>query len=320
MMNKKICVIGAGYWGKNHVKTLSKLNALSGIVELDNNILDNLLDAYPRIKGHSNVEDALLEDYDGFVIATPANTHYEIAKIIINAQKNVLIEKPMTLSVDEAEELVFLSEKKKVNVMVGHVLLFHPAVNKIKEMIENGEIGTPQYLYSNRLNLGKIRTEENVFWSLAPHDIAIFQHLTNSKPKSINASGSTFLQEGIPDSTLTQLEYENGIKGHIFVSWLHPFKEHRLVVIGSEAMISFEDSLNGKPLKLYSKKIDLKSGVPEKIDGPVEIIPYEKRMPLEIELEYFIKHLINDKPKISDIYHGLEVVKTLVSASKQILR
>ena len=320
MMNKKICVIGAGYWGKNHVKTLSKLNALSGIVELDNNILDNLLDAYPRIKGHSNVEDALLEDYDGFVIATPANTHYEIAKIIINAQKNVLIEKPMTLSVDEAEELVFLSEKKKVNVMVGHVLLFHPAVNKIKEMIENGEIGTPQYLYSNRLNLGKIRTEENVFWSLAPHDIAIFQHLTNSKPKSINASGSTFLQEGIPDSTLTQLEYENGIKGHIFVSWLHPFKEHRLVVIGSEAMISFEDSLNGKPLKLYSKKIDLKSGVPEKIDGPVEIIPYEKRMPLEIELEYFIKHLMNDKPKISDIYHGLEVVKTLVSASKQILR
>ena len=136
-------------------------------------------------------------------------------------------------------------------------------------MIENGDIGDLQYVYSNRLNLGKVRTEENVFWSLAPHDIAIFQYLTDSIPKKINATGSTFLQKGIPDSTLTQLEYENGVKGHIFVSWLHPFKEHRLVVIGSEAMISFEDSLNDKPLKLYSKKIDLESGVPEKIDGPV---------------------------------------------------
>ena len=142
--------------------------------------------------------------------------------------------------------------------MVGHVLLFTPAVKKIKEMLDKGEIGELQYLYSNRLNLGKVRTEENVFWSFAPHDIAIFQYLTDSFPK-INANGSTFLQKGIPDSTMTQLEYENGVKGHIFVSWLHPFKEHRLVVIGSEAMISFEDSLDEKPLKLYSKKINLKS-------------------------------------------------------------
>ena len=319
-MTKKICVVGAGYWGKNHIKTLSKLNSLSGIVELDNNILNNVLNAYPRINGHSNIKDALLEDYDGFVIATPANTHYEIAKIIINAQKHLLIEKPMALSTEEAEALVILSEKNDVNVMVGHVLLFHPAVKKIKKMIGNGDIGDLQYIYSNRLNLGKVRTEENVFWSLAPHDIAIFQYLTDSTPKNINATGSTFLQEGIPDSTLTQLEYENGIKGHIFVSWLHPFKEHRLVVIGSEAMISFEDSLNEKPLKLYSKKINLKSGVPKKIDGPVEIVPYQNKMPLEIELEYFIDHLKDKKPKISNIYHGFEVVKTLVEASEQILR
>ena len=226
----------------------------------------------------------------------------------------------MTLSIEEARELVVLSEKNKINAMVGHVLLFHPAVNKIKEMIENGEIGDLQYAYSNRLNLGKVRTEENVFWSLAPHDIAIFQYLTDSIPKKINAIGSTFLQKGIPDSTLTQLEYENGVRGHIFVSWLHPFKEHRLVVIGSEAMISFEDSLEDKPLKLYSKKIDLKSGIPEKIDGPVKMIPFENKMPLDIELEYFINHLSNVKPKISNIEHGYEVVKTLVDASKQILK
>ena len=319
-MNIKICVIGAGYWGKNHIKTLSKLNALKGIVEIKNNILNSILDEYPEIKIHSDIQNALLEDYDGFVIATPAKTHFEIAKTLMKTQKNLLIEKPMTLSIKEAEELVDLAYKNKVNAMVGHVLLFHPAIMKIKKMIENGDIGDLQYIYSNRLNLGKVRTEENAFWSLAPHDIAIFQYLTNSIPEKVNANGSTFLQQGIPDSTLTQLEYKNGVKGHIFVSWLHPFKEHRLVVIGSEAMISFEDSLDDKPLKYYSKKINLESGIPEKIDGPIKLIQFDKKMPLEIELEYFINCIKNGEPKISNISHGLQVVKTLVEASEQILK
>ncbi len=317
-MKKNICVVGAGYWGKNHIRVLNRLNALKGIVELDYNILKTFTNKYPDVNGHSNIESALNEDYDGFIIATPAKTHFKIAKIIMNAKKHLLIEKPMTLSIEEARELVVLSEINKVNAMVGHVLLFHPAVKKINEMLINGEIGDLQYVYSNRLNLGKVRTEENVFWSLAPHDIAIFQYLTGSIPKKINARGSTFLQKGIPDSTLTQLEYENGVRGHIFVSWLHPFKEHRLVVIGSEAMISFEDSLEDKPLKLYSKKIDIRSGIPEKVDGPVKMIPFENKMPLDIELEYFINHLSNVKPKISNVEHGYEVVKTLVDASKQI--
>ena len=278
------------------------------------------LEKYPNIKKHQNLNDALLSNYDGYIVATPATTHFEIAKQIIKSEKHVLIEKPMTLSISDAEELVALAEKNKVNVLVGHVLLFHPAIIKIKELINKGYIGELQYIYSNRLNLGKVRTQENVFWSLAPHDIAIFQYLTGSNPKKVNAKGSTFLQEGIPDSTLTQFEYDNNIRGHIFVSWLHPFKEHRLVVIGSEAMISFDDSLIDKPLKLYSKKIDLKSGVPEKIDGPVEIIPFQKKMPLEIELEYFLDHLMDKKLEISNIYHGLEVVKILVKASEQLLR
>ena len=263
-MNKNICVIGAGYWGNNHIRTLSKLNALSGVVEVDEKKLKSILIKYPNVQGYKNIEDALLEDYDGFIIATPAKTHFKIAKKIIKSGRNSLIEKPLTLSIEEAEELVYLTEENNVNVMVGHVLLFHPAIIKIKKMIENGDIGNLQYIYSNRLNLGKVRTEENVFWSLAPHDLAIFQYFTNSMPINIQAKGSTFLQKGIPDSTLTQLEYKNGVKGHIFVSWLHPFKEHRLVVIGSEAMISFEDSLDDKPLKFYSKKFDINYGVPEK--------------------------------------------------------
>tara|TARA_Y100000996_G_scaffold373803_1_gene323548 strand:+ start:476 stop:1435 length:960 start_codon:yes stop_codon:yes gene_type:complete len=318
-MNKKVCVVGAGYWGNNHIKTLYQLGALGGIVESDSKLLELLSVDYPNVPCFQDISLALNEDYDGFSIATPAETHYRIAKIIIMSGRHVLIEKPMTLSVSDAEELLLLSEKFQVNLMVGHVLLFHPAIRKIKEIIIDGSIGDLQYMYSNRLNLGKVRTEENVFWSLAPHDIAIFQYLTDSFPNDIQARGSTFLQKGIPDSTMTNLKYENGVEGHIFVSWLHPFKEHRLVVIGSEAMISFEDSLDSKPLKLYSKKFDLISGLPEKIDGPVEEIPYKHKMPLTEELEYFLKHLNGKKLKIANGQQGVDVVKILVKTSKQLL-
>ena len=318
-MGKKVCVVGAGYWGKNHIKTLHQLGALKGIVEPDTILLASLAVDYPDVACYENIQLALNEDYDGFTIATPAETHYEIAKTIIMAGKHLLIEKTMTLSIADSEELLSLSKEFNVNLMVGHVLLFHPAVKKIKRIIKEGGIGELQYIYSNRLNLGKVRTEENVFWSLAPHDIAIFQYLTGSFPNNIQARGSTFLQKGIPDSTMTTLEYKNGVKAHIFVSWLHPFKEHRLVVIGSEAMISFEDSLEGKPLKLYSKKFDLLSGVPEKVDGPVEWIPYQQKMPLTEELEYFINHLNGEKPKTANGEQGLEVVKILVETSEQLL-
>ena len=169
--------------------------------------------------------------------------------------------------------------------------------------------------------MGKIRTEENVFWSFAPHDIAIFQFLINSLPKNIQANGSVFLQKGVPDSTMTIFEYENGVEGHVFVSWLHPFKEHRLVVIGSEAMITFEDSSDDKPLKLYSKKFDLTLGVPEKVDGPVKTVSYNKAMPLEIEMEYFINSIVSgEKPNKSNGEHGLEVIKILTKASEQLLK
>ena len=164
-MRKKICVIGAGDWGKNHIKTLYHLNSLRGIVEVNNEVLESNLNIYPKVKGYPCVHDALKDNYDGFVIATPAKTHCKIAKTIVSSKKPLLIEKPMVLSIKEAKELIGLVEKYRVNVLVGHVLLFHPAIIKIKDMIDRGEIGDLQYIYSNRLNLGKVRTEENVFWS-----------------------------------------------------------------------------------------------------------------------------------------------------------
>ena len=315
MPKSRICVLGGGAWGKNHIKTLGRLGALGAVVDKNKNLLSQYKKEYPHIGVFTNLDEALERNFDGFIVATPAETHFELAKKIINFKKDLLVEKPLTLSKEHAESLVNLAKSNNVSLMVGHVLLFHPAIRKIKEILDSGKIGKLQYIYSNRLNLGKVRTEENVFWSLAPHDISIFQYFTNSFPKKIIANGSAFLQKKIHDSTLTTIEYGKGVHGHIFVSWLNPFKEHRLVVIGSEAMISFEDSAEGKPLTLYSKKIDLVNGFPEEIDGPKELISYSDKMPLEAELEYFLN---DEKPIIANGENGLEVVKILVEASKQL--
>ena len=315
----RICVIGTGQWGKNHVSTLYSLGALAGIVELSEQVRNKYKKKYPNLNFYSKVEDAVADDiFDGFTIATPAETHYEIAKCIIEAGKPLLVEKPLTLSIREAEKLAELSKLNNVALMVGHVLLFHPAIKKIKEIINGNRIGKIQYIYSNRLNLGQVRTEENVFWSLAPHDIAIFQYLIEEYPKKVSSTGSSFLQAGIQDLTMTHLKYNNGIEGHIFVSWLHPFKEHRLVVVGSEGMITFEDSVKEKPLKIYSKKFDFHNGIPEKVDGPVELVHFENKLPLTAEMEYFIENLKNKDFKIANIYHALDVIKILVEASEQI--
>jgi len=319
MLNKQVCVVGAGYWGKNHIRTLHELGVLGGIVETKRDLLEQFFEKYPNASTYQNLDNALENnDFSGFTVATPAETHHKIAKKIIEAGKHILIEKPLALNIKDAEELKKLANNNNVNIMVGHLLLFHPAIKKIKELIVKGIIGNLQYIYSNRLNLGQVRTQENVFWSLAPHDISIFQYFTDYFPAEIMANGSSFLQKGIHDSTITHLKYPSGVEGHIFVSWMHPFKEHRLVVIGSEAMITFEDSIEGKPLKLYSKKHDMRNGVPEKFDGPMVQIEYEKKMPLFEELKYFVKHIDGTVPQIANGQHALEVTKILVEASNQL--
>jgi len=169
------------------------------------------------------------------------------------------------------------------------------------------------------LNLGTIRTNENVFWSLAPHDIAIFQYLLNANPMKITSIGSAFLQENIHDTTLTIFEYSNNVKAHIFVSWLHPFKEHRLVIVGSHGMISFEDSMENKPLKIYSKGYDMAKGYPEKMDGPIELVPFEKTSPLENELRHFIKHLDGKENNLANAQNGIDVIDVLLKSSESLI-
>tara|TARA_Y100001970_G_scaffold292990_1_gene437037 strand:+ start:2155 stop:3135 length:981 start_codon:yes stop_codon:yes gene_type:complete len=314
---KKICVVGAGRWGKNHIRTLYEMGCLSVIVEPDQNITKELQKKYSDILFLTSIEESFVLGLSGYVIATPAPTHCQIAKQIIEKGFSVLIEKPMALNVPDCEYILSIAKQNDVNVMVGHVLLFHPAIQKIKELINIGRIGKLQYIYSNRLNLGQVRTEEDVFWSFAPHDISILQFLTESFPLEINTMGGAFLQEDIHDSTITFLSYPDNVKAHIYLSWLHPFKEHRIVIIGSDGMISFEDSLEHKPLKLYDKKFIINEHSFEKIDGEIERVEYEKKPPLKEELTYFINNL--DKGfKISDGANGLEVIKILSSASEKL--
>jgi predicted dehydrogenase len=194
--------------------------------------------------------------------------------------------------------------------MVGHLMLFHPAIIKIKELIDQGKIGDLRYIYSNRLNLGRVRTEENVLWSLAPHDISIFNYLSGKLPDTIKASGGCYLKKGIEDMVIASYNYPDNINAHIFVSWLHPYKEHRLMVIGSKAMLVFEDSSPDKNILIYDSGIELMDGKPVKWEKPAEIVSYQSSSPLDNELNYFVEHL-DSEISIADGKSGHEVVKIL---------
>jgi predicted dehydrogenase len=308
-VNKKICVIGAGRWGQNHIKTLHKLGHLGGIVEPDSERLKTLSEEF-IVPGFVDLNQALQHGFDGYIISTPAETHYQLGKTLLEKGCSVLIEKPMALSSKHSAELVEIAEQKKICLMVGHLLLFHPAIRKIKELLENGKIGRLYYIYSNRLNLGTVRTEENVFWSFAPHDISVLDYLVGAQPLHIEAKGSKFLQDTIYDVTMTQLAYPGDIHAHIYVSWLHPFKEQRLVLVGSSGMISFDDSSVDKNILYYNKHIAWENGRPVKVEEPDEIVAYEKGQPLDEELKYFIANL--GRPvDIASGKTGHEVVKVL---------
>ena len=313
-MKKQICVIGGGRWGQNHIRTLFQMGNLGGIVEANPVRLEELLKQFP-VAGFSNLDDAMTSGFDGYTIAAPAPLHYEIAKNLLEKGQSVLVEKPMTLSAETSLELVQLADKNGSQLMVGHVLLFHPAIRKIKELIDTGKIGQLYYLYSTRLNLGTVRTEENVFWSFAPHDISVLDYFVGSPAIKIESKGTKFLQKNVYDYTMTQMTYPGNVHAHIFVSWLHPFKEQRLVVIGSNGMISFDDSSAEKEIQFYDKRIEFDQGIPIKIENPTEIIPYEKNQPLAEELKYFTENL-DGKIEIADGKSGYEVVKVLEKAQE----
>lgn len=321
MMNGiKIVILGAGRWGMNHVRTAVELLGEDNVwvCDEDEKKKEKVFEISREIRCVTKLEDALREDVNAVINALPAEMHFETTKKCMEAGKNVLVEKPMTLHSDEAEELKRIAEERKLKLMVGHILLYHPAVIRMKELIENGKIGKLQYIYSNRLNLGAIRSEENILWSFAPHDISILQYIIGSEPESVYARGSSFVQKGIEDTTLTYLTYPGGISAHIFVSWLHPFKEQRMVVIGARGMLVFEDSLKMEKLKFYEKGFRVINGEAEKFDNDYEVVDFPEAKPLEEEQKHFFECILNNTQPLTDGKHAVEVLKILERATDSI--
>jgi UDP-2-acetamido-3-amino-2,3-dideoxy-glucuronate N-acetyltransferase len=316
-----VAIIGAGRWGKNHVRTANSLLAANQITVCDfsEHARKTVREINSEIKFTANPDEIFSDDrINAVIIATPAETHYEIAKKALENGKHILVEKPITLYPEEAEKLLELSRKLNLKLMVGHVLLYHPAVIRMKEGLRKGEIGRLQYIYSNRLNLGALRTEENVLWSFAPHDISVIQYLIEKNPERIEAHGGAFVQKNIEDTTLTFLEYPENIKAHIFVSWLHPFKEQRMVVIGDKGMYVFEDSAKSEKLKLYHKGFINEEGKIEKFDADYEVVEIENKMPLTEEQIHFYTSIVNGTTPRTDGQHALEVLQILSEASTKL--
>ncbi len=317
MIKNNICVLGGGRWGLNHIKTLfsMKINNV-GCVDNDHLQLKKIKSLFPKTNCFKSLKDSLDSNFDGYIIATPPFTHADLACKIIALNKPILVEKPLCLSIAELNKIKFYIEKYNGKLLVGHLLLFHPAIQKIKKIIDSGMIGKIQYMYSNRLNVGIVRKEENVLWSFAPHDVSIFQFLSKSFPEQVHSNGISFLQKNIHDVVMTSLKYKNGIKGHIFSSWVHPFKEHRLIVIGTKGAICFEDSSKEKEIIFYDKKIKInnKSIILENL--PFKKIKYKSSSPLENELQYFLRYIKGEKNNLAGIKEGGDVIQILEMANK----
>ncbi|MDZ4713513.1 MAG: Gfo/Idh/MocA family oxidoreductase [bacterium] len=316
-----IAVIGCGKWGMNHVKTAHKL--------FGDNLkycCDNYIQSETGVKKVSDkiifitAPEKILNDETvrAVIVASPAETHFQITKQLLENGKNVLVEKPITLNSDEAKILYDIAKKKNLVLMVGHLLLFHPAILKIKEFLDEDRLGKLQYIYSNRLNLGTIRTEENILWSFAPHDISVIQYFIGEVPQEVKATGAIFVQHEIQDTTLTYLKFANNIHAHIYVSWLHPFKEQRLVVIGDKSMMVFEDTLSENKLKFYRKGFEMVNGVPVKMDSEFENIEFDKTSPLELEQIHFVECIINGSTPRADGKNAIEVLETLERAQHEL--
>jgi predicted dehydrogenase len=315
----RVAVIGAGYWGINHVRNFFELGALGLVCDTFAPSLQRIKEKFPGVRIESDLNAALTDErINGVVIATPAETHYEMARRSIEAGKDVLVEKPLTLNVEEGERLIEMANARGRVLMVGHLLEYHPAVLRLRELIESGELGELRYIYSNRLNLGKVRREENILWSFAPHDIAIILRLVGAWPTRVAATGGAYLQPKIADVTVTNMEFASGVRAHIFVSWLHPHKEQRLVVIGSNKMAVFDDVRKEDKLVIYDQGVEIVNGEPVMRKNGGTAIALEAAEPLRRQCQQFLRSIETRERAITDGESGLRVLRVLDAAERSL--
>jgi UDP-2-acetamido-3-amino-2,3-dideoxy-glucuronate N-acetyltransferase len=303
-MATKIACIGAGYWGKNLVRNFNDLGVLYSVCEVDLERRTHLAAEYPTAT-FSDTFDHVLADPEvaGVAIATPAESHGELVRQALLAGKDVFVEKPLCLSAEAGRGLVQLAAERRRVLMVGHLLWYHPAVLKLKDLIDAGELGRIQYIYSNRLNLGRIRREENILWSFAPHDISVILGLAGEMPDTIDAQGGNYLHDRIADVTVSTLSFPSGVKAHIFVSWLHPFKEQKLVV--------FDDVEPEHKLQLYPHQINWVNQVPITSRADARPVAFDPVEPLRAECLHFLECIRTRELPRTDGAEGLRVLTVL---------
>jgi len=327
-----IGVIGCGYWGPNLIRNFNELSDsnLLAICDLDESKLDKMKRRYPHVKTfkdyHDLLRDSLLE---AVVVATPAFTHYPVVKECILAGKDTFVEKPLTLKVEEGREILEVARRKRKILMVGHLLEYHPAINKLKEYIDKGELGDIYYIYSQRVNLGKIKVEENALFSFAPHDISVILYLLGKEPEEVSAQGRSYLQNDVEDVVFITLYFPKKVLAHIHVSWLDPHKIRKMTIVGSKKMAVFDDMETANKLILYDRGVKRVNNnhhynfFGEALSlrfGDIHIPRINSGEPLNLECQHFLDCIKNKRKPKSDGQDGLKVVKILEAAQKSLKR
>ncbi len=319
---RDLALIGGGYWGKNLARNFLSLGVLHTLCDARQETLAGYQEGYEHVRKTTDFQQVLAdENVKKVAIAAPAELHFSLAKAALLQGKDVFVEKPLCLTVEEGEELVNLSKSAGLVLMVGHLLQYHPCIEKIRALIAQGDLGRLQYITSNRLNLGKIRREENALWSFAPHDLSVILSLVGSRlPESLQCTGEAWLTPGVADTTLTALKFDGGVRAHVFVSWLNPFKEQRLTVVGSRAMVVFDDTLPwAEKLKLYQHSIQWQGGrVPsaDRVEGEKVEVPQSE--PLRNECSHFLSCCLQRSQPRTDSVEGLQVLRVLAMAQKSL--
>jgi len=324
-MRLKVAVFGAGSWGRNHVRTVAAQGEaeLVAVCDLSPKVCEAMSHAYPGVLVTDDVE-AALDSAEAVVVATPATSHAALAERAVERGLPVLVEKPFALTSAEAERVVELAEKKRVPLVVGHLLVFHPAVERLKAMIAGGELGEIYYLYSQRVNLGQVRPDENALWSFGPHDVSVALELLQESPVRVSANGRSYLQPGIEDVVFMTLEFASGAMAHVQMSWLDPHKERRLTVVGSRKMVVFDDMQPREKLRVYDKGVERPpeyTSYGESLairEGDITIPRIPNVEPLNAELKHFLAVARGDQESRVPGADGLLVVRILEAASQSL--
>tara|TARA_B100000989_G_C19502022_1_gene454714 strand:+ start:108 stop:1085 length:978 start_codon:yes stop_codon:yes gene_type:complete len=315
-MKKNIAVVGCGYWGKNLVRNFSELEVLSSICDPDTETANKYASQY-NVKNSSFTEIINDLNIKGVVLAVPAPLHASMALEAMNKGKHVFVEKPIAMNETEAELMITTAKKNNVKLMVGHLLQYHPIFKAIRKIVNADEIGKLNYIYSNRLSFGKIRTKEDIIWSFAPHDISMILSLAEQDPEFIIAKSISIIQKNIADTATIHMEFKSGLKSHISVSWLHPYKEHKLVVSGKSAMIVFDDTKPwNEKLALYPYEVASSKGIINLKKSDIKYLEVAEEEPLKNECQDFVDVVEKNIKPITDGVEGLRVIKVLSAASK----